>query len=96
MRFIPILKYSFIFQKKYEKNDLNPRVKFLRAVHFFGQKSQKINLVTDLILFKKVKRTSLILAHSAQSTEFYFLISHFNLKSKSEKLCKKHFYTFKF
>ena len=42
-------------------------------------------------------RTSLILAHSdqlAQSPQFYFLISSFNQKSKSVKMCEKLFYIF--
>ena len=42
-------------------------------------------------------RRSLILAQSAesgQSAQFYFLKADFNLKSNSEKMCKKNFYTF--
>ena len=61
----------------------------------FGQKIRKI--IKGKFFNRLKKRTSLILAHSAQlarSAQICFLIQHFNQKSTSLIMCKKIFYTF--
>ena len=53
-------------------------------------------MITERLKLKNMR--SLILAQSAQSAQFYFLIADLDKKSKSVKMCKKfftHFYTFK-
>ena len=64
---------------------------------FTDSKLLKSNFLLNSERGKKSDKSNFgSLAQLAQSAQFYFLISHFNQKSKSVKMCKKNFYTFKF